>query len=305
MNFTLPEWWPFGQQAHRFYRSIHRQQIISHEQLLCDEAAALGQHLFNTTNTDTNNEIKGEEEGLSVNQPTAAAFVTTMQQLHSFRAHLHAHGALAMLACNSDTPPEEYAMRAAPVCQQCGQSSFLASVVVDGRIHHSEWKNVCLECACVGGGMYCAAESHFSLLFVKPCWQQMVNLAQKLEPLLLLRHHQEPPSDSSSSFSSLSLAGCHSEATASPIIGYAWTDVGEPFVVAPSWVGSQPPRQMFEIPLAAPPLPPPPPPPVAVVVPTTTYASGRKKRSHEEEDDDDDEYVIGGSSTGRKKRIDD
>ena len=41
VNFTLPDWWPFGEHARVLYRSLGRKQILSHEQVMCDEAVAV------------------------------------------------------------------------------------------------------------------------------------------------------------------------------------------------------------------------------------------------------------------------
>lgn len=45
VNFALGDWWPFGEHARVLYRSVGRRQILSHEQVLCDEAAAVAQRL--------------------------------------------------------------------------------------------------------------------------------------------------------------------------------------------------------------------------------------------------------------------
>jgi hypothetical protein len=249
VNFTLSDWWPFGEHAGRLYRSFNRQQIISHEQVLCDEASALAAKL----------DTLGSMRHLSrEDRPVAIAFVAMMQKLHRLRENFQAKKISQVATCSPDVEPTAAEMRNSIPCKRCSHHSYLVSAVADARKVQNEWQHLCLECAAAAeddaaagaSGADSSLSSHV-MVYVKPLWYKMENISKLFTYLLgnqqPAQHVEEEELANTAAVAvvvhqTLSLDGCSEKAIEDldVLYRYNWTTLDEPLVDAPSWVAKQP-----------------------------------------------------------------
>ncbi len=254
VNFVLSEWWPFGEHACRLYRNFNRPQIISHEQVLCDEASDLAAKLEKSP---------GKMELARDERPIAGAFVGMMQRLHHLRENFQKKKIVQVVTCSPDTAPNAAEMRHSVPCKRCAYQCYLVSAVVDGRKPQDDWEHVCLECATSvfadgGGGGEDAGASVGSdggvsgrlMVYVKPLWSTMENRARIFASLLAKQEENSTDQGSSETGAAavgaqqqqtLSLAGCSKSVLENleTVSNYTWTELDEPLGYAPSWVAKQ------------------------------------------------------------------
>ncbi|KAH7620583.1 hypothetical protein Ndes2526B_g04502 [Nannochloris sp. 'desiccata'] len=250
VNFVLSDWWPFGEHARRLYKSFNRQQIISHEQLLCDDATALAAKL------DTVDKIELDTE----DRPVAIAFVAMMQQAHQLRERFQTKKIVQVASYSPGTASDAAEMRDSVPCSWCSHQSHLVFAVVDARKPQSQWEHVCLECAARAvdgdgdvlvrsGDDICAPSPHL-MVYVKPLWSTMEDIAHRFT-FLLRPGPVLGKNDASSTggvgaavqmHQSLSLKGCSENAiqNTETLCQYTWTELDEPLLYTPSWVAHQP-----------------------------------------------------------------
>lgn len=251
VNFVLSDWWPFGEHAGQLYKSLNRQQIISHEQVLCDDAVALAVKL------DEHNKVELDKE----DRPVAIAFVAMMQQIHQLRESFQTKKIVQIATCSPDIASDAVEMRASIPCTWCSHQGFLASAVVDARKPQNQWEHVCLDCAAriadgdvlVGSGEDVCAPSSHMMVYLKPLWSTMEGTAKIFTALLAPQPVVEANDTSGSGggeaaaaaavvHQSLSLEGCSANAIENPerLSKYTWTELDDPVLYAPSWVAKQP-----------------------------------------------------------------
>jgi len=247
VNFVLSDWWPFGEHSRRLYKSLNRQQIISHEQVLCDDATAVAEKI------NTLNKIELDIE----DRPVAIAFVAMMQQVHRLRETFQTKNIIQVANCSPDTPSDAAEMRASVPCERCSHHSYLVSAVVDARKPQYLWEHVCLECAAplaegdVDDGDVNAPSSHL-MVYVKPLWSTMEDIFKVFtsvlakQPVLEANGARSFGSGSNEAAAvvhqSLSLDGCCANAieNVETLNKYTWTELDEPVLYTPSWVAKQP-----------------------------------------------------------------